>query len=206
MSNPKYLACDTETGGLDPRVNPLLTAYFLLLDEDFAKVDDLSLAIIPNGQYVVLTEEAMKVNGINIDEHRKTALLPIEAAKQLQEFLKKHKVGNSKLTALGQNFEFDRGFLFEQLVPQEAWNKYCIRGYLDTKRIMDFMVDIGMYPSDMTSLEKSVNYLEIEKLGHHDAKNDVIMTIEVYKKLRNMIKNATLNAGQIDQSLLESIE
>lgn len=206
MKNPKYIASDTETGGLLFLEHPLLTAYFVILDEDFEKIDELSLAVLPYGDRTTLTEGAMKVNGINIEEHNKIAISHIEASKQLENFLKKWKIGNNKLTAIGQNFEFDRNFIFYNLLDQEVWNKYCGRGYLDSKRIMDFFVDLEIYPADATSLEKAVVYLEIPKLTHHDAKADTTMTIAVYKKLKNMFKNAINNSGNFDQGLLEAIE
>lgn len=206
MKNPKYIASDTETGGLNFLEHPLLTAYFVILDEDFEKIDELSLAVLPYGDRMTLTEGAMKVNKIDIIEHNKVAISHTEAGKQLEEFLKKHKVGNSKLTAIGQNFEFDRNFIFYNLLDQEVWNKYCGRGYLDTKRIMDFLVDLGIYPADATSLEKAVTYLEIPKLQHHDAKADTTMTIALYNKLKDIVGKMSSNSGSFDQELLESIE
>lgn len=206
MSKPTYLASDTETGGLYVKENPLLTAYFSILDENFELVDELYLKVLPYGQYSVLTEEAMNVNKINIEEHLKVALSHVEAGKQLEEFLKKNKIGNNKLTPIGQNWGFDQNFIFEHLIADKKWQSFCTRGYLDTKRFMDILVDLDMYPSDSTSLEKATTYLGIEKGEHHDAKADTIMTVKVYQKLKNIIKNAVSAAGQTDQNLLESIE
>jgi len=204
---PRYIVADVETGGLNVKKNPLLTAYFLITDENWNKIDDLSLAILPYGPYTVFEDSAMKVNKIDRSEHLKISVEHHIAGKQLEEFLKKHKHGNNKLTPLFQNGQFDFGFIFEHLISNDDWQKFCGRGYLDTKRFMDILVDFGMYPADSTSLEKAVKYLEIEKGDHHTANGDVIMTILVYRRLKEMFcKSVYDSPNQNSFDLLELVE
>lgn len=47
MAKPAFLVCDTETGGLDPRVSPLLSAANLIVDTDFKVIEGFSLKLLP---------------------------------------------------------------------------------------------------------------------------------------------------------------
>ena len=70
MGEAKYLAFDTETGGLISGV-ALLTSHFLVLDNDLKVLDELELTTKPNNGHYVIAPEALEVNKINLIEHHK---------------------------------------------------------------------------------------------------------------------------------------
>jgi oligoribonuclease (3'-5' exoribonuclease) len=43
-----YIWFDTETGGLNPKIHSLLTAYFAIVDKDLNLIAELSLQLKPS--------------------------------------------------------------------------------------------------------------------------------------------------------------
>ena len=104
------LVIDTETTGLSPRFNSLLTVGMLHIDveKDFLKILDSSHIFIRHLSGSV-NPQALKVNKINIEEHNKTAITPNSACKQINQFIDKNSLHKTLL--VGHNLHFDRGFL-----------------------------------------------------------------------------------------------
>lgn len=198
-NNRRFLAFDTETGGINPKVNPILTAYFVLIGDDYSKIDELELKIKASEPYGNVEAEALAVNNIDLEKHNLEAdtLDRLAAADKLREFLKKHK-GKSKsdrLVPLGHNVSFDIKMINEQLIPEKEWDQYISYAIRDTKPVCDFLKDFELLPPEIGNLGSLVKHLNVPKGIAHTAKDDVLMTIEAYRKLGEMVKSLSLGSG-----------
>jgi DNA polymerase III alpha subunit (gram-positive type) len=205
-----YLAFDTETGGLDPKLADVLTLYMAMVDEEFKVIDEIDLKLKPNEGLPRADAGALRVNGINIQNHMAdpATITYNEANVKVIEFFKKYlqKKGRySNLRPFGQNVQFDIDFVQEHIVPKAEWDKYIHYGKVDTKQCVDFLKDAGWFPKDLGSLGSVVEYLGIPKRAAHNAKEDTLMTIDVYKKIMDIMKSKKENGSQQDLiSLLEA--
>lgn len=90
----KLLILDTETGGLDPNINPVF-AIGAVVWEDGKVLDEFEVFIneldIPfNNKAPAVDWEALVVNKIDLDWLRREGLSPREAHIKFHEFLGKH--------------------------------------------------------------------------------------------------------------------
>lgn len=206
-----YTAFDTETGGLDPKKADVLTFYMAIVDESFKIVDEVNLKLKPNGgRLPVAEEQALKVNGINIEQHMADPETVDYATgkKMILELAGKYlkKRGRySNLRPLGQNVQFDLNMTWEHIIPKDEWDKTFHYGVIDTKGITDFLKDAGWFPKELGSLETVVNYLQIPKRAAHNAKEDTLMCVDVYKRMIEIMASKKENSSQQDLiSLLEA--
>ena len=150
----KYLCFDTETGGLEPTKHDLLSVTFFVVNAATDKVEDkLELFIKPEaGEPYRVTAEALKVNKIDLVKHDAIAISTTEAALKVKIFLNNvfmrgHK---ERLIPLGHNVPFDIAFSQIGLGFSKAeWQKYVHYRTLDTATIGRFLVDTGVFPSDV---------------------------------------------------------
>lgn len=203
-----YAPLDAETGGKDPKTSDILTLYIAIADENFMILEDLNLKLKPDTGLPRAEAEALKVNNINLQEHLASPdiITYSEAKKQIVAMLKRHhkKIGKyNNIKPFGQNVQFDLNFIWEHLIPKEEWDKLLHYKVTDTMPCGDFLKDAGWFPSDVGSLTSMVDFFNLPKGTAHTAKDDVLMTIAVYKKMLEMMKN---NKGQSQDliSLLES--
>lgn len=193
----KYVVLDCETGGLDENRHSLLTAYFCVIDERLQKIDDLSLKIKPNDGIYRIDTSALKVNKIDLVKHADGAVTAEVAARQLTIFLSKHtKGGESPLTPVGHNLSFDEKFIKEQLLtqvktgatPEELWDIYFGRDFVDTKGLASVLKLKGRIPEDWsTSLKSMAGLLGTEYKNAHTAEGDVISTINLLRAMLGYI-------------------
>lgn len=185
----KYIALDTETGGTTPDVS-LLTASFMTLDENFNEVARLNLFIKPDDGFYKVTGEALGINGINLGEHDKTAITEKEAGTKLYEFLTEmNPNGEEKLIPIGHNVAFDIKFLQSKIMSQGTWNKFVSYRVLDTGVLAGFFKVVNLLPKDLNgSLGSLAGYYGFNTSMAHTALGDVIMSVEVLKKMIVMIE------------------
>lgn len=205
-----YTWFDTETSGINPKIHSVLTAYFAIYDESLNFVDEIELFLKPDNGEVVAEEQALKVNGINLEEHlRNPRTVTYSIGKEMiLDFFAKHKPkGRNKFRPSGHNIEFDKGFIMSQIMTEEEWSKYIHHNSIDTLRIVTFLQDIGMVPNDVGRLTDLVEHFGITKRDAHDAREDVKMNIEVYKKMKEMLTETKNNVALVSGSdLLKIVE
>tara|TARA_Y100000034_G_C6910079_1_gene424074 strand:+ start:11580 stop:12305 length:726 start_codon:yes stop_codon:yes gene_type:complete len=187
-----FIGSDGETGGFRPENSSLLTAYFAVLDKDGELIDELDLSTKPDDGEYKYTQEALDVNGIDLKEHDKIAITYTEASKLLIDFLEKHtESGKNKLTLLGQNVGFDRNFfIYHLLMDNESlWQKYFTDYIEDTLLIAGRLKNAKVLQTKggKLKLESLCEVFSIP-LDAHKAKDDTLATIEVWKRLKLMIK------------------
>ena len=208
MSKAKYLAFDTETGGLDETRNPILTAYFAIIGEDYGTLDELYLFIKPEAPFDVVEQGALDVNKIDMAKHlERSDLITREQAKsQLTSFLKKNKPKGAKVKPLGHNVDFDIRMVKAQILPHKEWESLIHYGKIDTKMAGDLLKEAGWLPPEIGTLGSLVKHFGIAQLGAHDAKNDTLMTVEAYKKLIDMLASKKDSGGDTSLDVLSLLE
>jgi len=85
MKADTILFIDTETGGIQPGKNSLLSLALVVWKE--SKII-ASTEILINDGVLNVTEKALEINGIDLEEHKKKAVSPAVALQQFDDFLK----------------------------------------------------------------------------------------------------------------------
>lgn len=200
------LVFDTETGGLDPKEHSLLTAYFCIVDKDWNILDELDLKVKPDDGVYNVQEAAMKINKIDLEEHDKIAITYSEAKKLLKEFLQRNKIKGKRnhFMPMGQNINFDIGFIKATILPEKDYKASGINySFLDTKQLVDYLKWSGIFPDSMrTNLGAIVDYLGLPKRNAHEAKDDVLMTIDVFKGLTDLFREKAKGSSSLKTKLL----
>lgn len=193
-----YIALDAEMGGIDLKYS-LLTVYFRVLNEEFQFVDELYLRLKPdNGEYIV-SARGMEVNQINLVDHDKIAITYTDG----KDVIRKWLYGISKLpnykrmSPIGHQFDGDLRHIWDKIMPREKWEAYVSYRKRDTSSIAEALRDSGIIPSNVMgeegvsgSLSSLAEFFKVSPDGNlHDAKVDTILTIEVYKKMVNLLKS-----------------
>lgn len=178
---------DTETGGRDKAIHSLLTLYAVVLYDDLSSTNlELDLKIKPdNGKYVC-ENEALAINKINLVEHDEVA--ESESAckiKTIDFLLQARALAGNKLVIAGHNVGFDVGFVQSKLISPGAWNMIFDPKTLDTLTIAR---DLAKTPTGANlpkskKLESLAQFFNISCGTFHDAKADVLTTIELLKRL-----------------------
>lgn len=185
-----FIAFDCETGGFDAETRSLLEAYFLVFDENFTPVADLHLFIKPDkGVPYQVDAEALEVNGINLVEHDKKAMTLQDAKTKLYNFLETTNPGGAqKMVPVGQNVYFDLDFLFNCLVRDKTWKKYCSYHVVDTAGIAQLMKIMGLMPIDnKTSLGELAKFFNIKTGKLHGAKEDTVVSVKVFRAMKELL-------------------
>jgi len=204
------LCLDSETGGLDPKKADILTLYMAMTDENLKIVDELDLKLKPNDRLPIVEAGAMEVNKINLEKHLAdpNTLTYSQAKISIINFAKKYlkKTGRySNLIPLGQNVSFDLAMIWEYVIPKDEWESIFSYNVEDTKTACLFLKRCGWLPPETGTLKSLVEFFGIAKREAHEAKGDVHMTLDVYKKMIELMKSKK-EGGQTQDliSLLES--
>lgn len=180
-----YLAIDTETGGIKPEQGNLLSLYLAVLDKNFKMIDELDLLVKPDTGGYLVTAEALRINKIDLVAHNEKALTYKQASNLIKFFLSRHATEDAKLTLLGQNTGFDVDFLTHCVVAPDLWKSLVnYSGALDVGTIANYLKLKGLLPKELKiSLGAICKHLGIPTGQAHNAKSDVLMSIEAIKKL-----------------------
>lgn len=214
MADQFYLAGDCESGGLSTDQD-LLTLYLAIVDEDLKVLEELDLKLKPNdGRLPVAEAGALKVNGIDLHKHladpetitygdAKTKIVAM-----IKKYLKK-KGRYSNIRPLFYNASFDIGFIQAHVLPFEEWDSLISYNVVDPKVVVNFLKDSGWLPPDLGTLVSVVKHFNVSMQGSaHTAKVDTLATLEVYKKILEMMASKKDGGGSgqgVDLiSLLES--
>jgi DNA polymerase III epsilon subunit-like protein len=211
MSKRRYiLAFDTETGGLEPGDADLLTFYGGLFDEDLKLVEELNLKLKPDdGRLPIAEAQALKVNGIDIKAHLNDpeTVTYSEGNSKLVAMLRKYlkKTGRySNIRPFGYNVPFDIKWVQHYMLRPTEWNSILHYKHIDVMQNVDFLKECGWFPSDLGSLGTVVEYLQLPKRSAHNAKEDTLMTVDVHKKLLELMKSK--KDGGPTQDLISLLE
>ena len=183
-----YFAFDTETGGLTPEQD-ILSIYAAMLDENLQILEELDLKLKPNDRRVINAEVgALKVNKIDIAKHMAdpATIDYATAGKLLIDMAKRHLKKNGRFSNIrpyGYNVPCDKDFVTAYLITPKEWTSIFHYKSRDVMTGVDFLKDRGWFPKEIGSLGTVVEFLGLPVRAAHIAKNDILMTIDVDKKL-----------------------
>jgi oligoribonuclease (3'-5' exoribonuclease) len=200
MATQYRIATDAETGSLKPKEGDLLTIYVAVVDENDKILEDLDLLLKPdNGRLPIADADALKKNGINLQEHlaNPNTITYGDAKKLIVTMLKKYrepgKYRNQKL--YGFNVRFDRDFIKEYLLNDEEYDNLLHYKVVDVADGVDFLKRCGWMPPSIGTLVSCVEHFQVPLGKAHTAKDDVLMTIEVDKRIMALMESKKNNSG-----------
>lgn len=210
-----YMPFDSETGGLDEHKADMLTWYGCIMDEEYKILDEVYLKLKPNdGRLPIAEAGALKVNGINIQAHLADpeTITYKEGQERVESMIRRHLKRNgrfSNITPMGYNVPFDERWSKKYIIPQEVWISLLHYKTHDVMQAVDFLKKAGWFPKTLGSLSTVVDYLGIPTRNAHNAKEDTLMTIDVDKKIMEIMRSkkesgGSSGAGQDLISLLEA--
>ena len=178
-----YLHMDCEMGGRDLKYS-LLTAYFMVTDDKFKFISDLSLKVKPDDGDYVLSGQGMSVNKIDIIEHDKIAIPYKQAKPLLYDFLKRFAGSNGKLTPVGHGVRGDIAHVQKALISEGSWEQHCTYHYIDTSVVLQFLRACGKMPLDCDgSVGALAKYFGLQVDGDlHDERVDTKLTSAILEK------------------------
>ena len=185
-----YLVIDCETGGLDPKTNPVLQIAMRLYREDGTTDMTFNKTIEWSGADQPINVGAIKVNSYKFTDGYNPRAVAIE----LVQFLA--AVANRGFTTLlGQNLQFDIDFIEAFLNRQgfTDWKEPFRYRRLDTSAIALFLVEANLLPYDMRFNLKAMYgyFFKCDIPEAHNALGDVEATWKVFQALLNLIRTST---------------
>jgi len=187
-----FIALDIETGGIGDDKS-LLTACFVFCkkvagNNQIEIIDSFDLIIKPNDDVYHVTAESLQINRIDLKEHNRQAITEREAGQKLYNVLKNwYTLANStKLIPIGHNVAFDIRRITNTLVSLGSWESFVSYRVIDTCTIAQFLRITGKLPNSLScSLVNLGDYFRCKPIDGkpHEAKYDVLMTINVLEKL-----------------------
>jgi DNA polymerase III subunit epsilon len=182
----RLLFIDTETGGLDPEKHSLLSVAMVVW-EDMEITDSLELLI--NDGILSVTDEALAINKIDIEKHKKSAMSPSQAIEQILLFTSRHFPRQRKITVAGHNVQLDISFLkilFSR--NKKDFSKFFSHRIIDTSSILHYLYLAGYLKQRAISSDDAFELFEIKVDGRHTASGDAMASAELFNKLLYLTK------------------
>lgn len=177
----RLVFCDTETGGLSPETDALLSIG--LADwVDGQILDTTEIFVDPEG--LVCGAKAMEVNGIDLDVHLAYSVSRSDAAKLLRDWCRPR----GRVILAGHNLGFDLAFL-KPLFGPGMWSASFSHRVLDTMQVLLFLGHAGLIPEGIGKLDQAIAHfgLAMPEGKRHTALADALATAELYSRLLQVI-------------------
>jgi len=187
MSN-KVLFIDTETGGLNPQKNSLLSVGLVVWENGVIKAK--KEIFIRNENYVV-SPYALKFNNMNLSEVYDLGLSGSKFESVLNEFLNSNFDTSKKVIIGGHNINFDVSFLKKYFENENLdFSSIFSHRYIDTSSICKFAYHSSLVEYDISSSDKAFEYFDIKVTNRHSALGDAEATAKLYSSLINLVSNS----------------
>ncbi len=191
----KLLYLDTETGGLDAKVNPVLQISGIV-EIDSVVVQEFDLRLRPHPS-AVIDSKALSINCLDPERlHDPDRLEPIDAYKKLKSifltYINKYDK-KDKLYLVGQNVHFDYGFLLE------LWNRQgdnYLGSFIHYHKIDLIALTAAMRLAHKLPTDERLPSMKLEALCSyfqmppqtHDSMSDIRQTREIFQKYVGFLK------------------
>lgn len=186
--NEKILFIDTETGGQIPGKHSLLSVALVVWDIKYSIEDSIELFLYSNNY--TYTEEAIKINKFNIEEHNSKAISANDFIKSIDSFCIKHFPEGYLIPLGGHNIQFDVGFLKALYSSQnKSFGSRFSHRMVDTYSIGKYLFDCNLLNIDFLSSTKLFLNFKISIENRHSALDDAKATALLYEKMIALLKN-----------------
>ncbi len=187
-----FIFLDTETGGLDPYKDNLLSVGLVSGDGE-----DTMEFYVKESDNIVNGDEAKSVNNIDIELVKKIGVSPKEAISKIHSFIEicKSKNNDKNPIFVGHNIAFDLAFV-RKLYSLAGYNqpRFSHRT-IDTHSLIYFQVLQNKLPASSASSGEAFKLFEVhvDKTKRHTALGDAVATRELFFKL--VLKTLAENEG-----------
>lgn len=136
MSIQTFISVDTETGGLFPDQNPLLSVGIGVYALDpatlvYTTVSENEWTLRPSQfQGVTVDPKAISTNQLDLEALERDGYLAADVAANICAVLDNAKKAGGRFHVLGQNYAFDRGFL-HRYIPDPAFHRLDLNVQVD---------------------------------------------------------------------------
>jgi len=175
-------AIDIETTGLDPRYHDIIEIAIQPLTDKFEIDPDIKPFVerIKARRPHHASPKAMEINGLDLNKGDEY----LYVLHQLEAWFSEYDI--AKIQILGQNVDFDRAFIEEQL--PELGNMFSHRDIRDSQRLARAINDLAVLRGEKPPFENLGLVALREALGitgsvAHRALDDAIDSAKVYKAL-----------------------
>lgn len=214
QASREFVVIDLETGGFSPQKHAVLQVAAILFREG-KPVGEFEVKSGPmqlGGPCV--TEDALKANGIDLDEHMKVAVPEEEAFSRLKDWFQVEcgfgRKKENRPWVVGQNLGFDLRFLqaMSDRVKVPVWYFIDPKKTIDTLQIARALQFKGALPEGSAKLEelaKSLGVAAAER--YHDALEDCRVTGRVFLRLVGLMvptQTITVESGPEDPVVREA--
>jgi len=185
----KILYLDTETTGLDPKVNDIIQIGGIF-EKDGVVIEEFNIKMQP-ANYDNISPEALETNGFTIEQ-----IKTFQTQKQgYEEFLKKLSTfvdrydKNDKMSLVGQNCRFDIDMmigLFEKVDRKGLFFAFFdLTHYFDVMSVCKALKHMGYINVEKCNLDALSAYFGVVNNKAHDALEDVRVTKQIYGMLKD---------------------
>lgn len=182
-----YVALDTETGGTRPVEDfSLLEVGAVVFNRDGVVLDELELAVQPEGGIYRVTPGAMNVNHIDLVEHATRAVPAGQAAQLLTAFVAPF----NKPVLVGWNVAFDREYVATHLLGEAMMMKLFNYRTMDLHAAMNVaaLADRMPYTKGLEQTARFFGLLGDDERQEHRALGDTHLTVQVFNRMRQFIR------------------
>lgn len=180
----RYLVLDTETGGLSEKDYDILSIGYVVTNK--------SLRVLTKGEILIkadpsrVSEEALKVNGINLEEHNAVAYTAQQAAAKLDLVVTKYWK-EKKPTIIGQNIPFDVKFV-KTIFEGTGMSFTPHYKSIDLRTVWQLLLALGKVSTPDSKQDTILDYLGIESKGkRHTALTDAENVLRILKEIKKHI-------------------
>jgi len=188
------LVLDTETGGLNPKEHSLLTVAGIAWTPDRQPAPLFSFYV--REHQVNVTQEAMKINRVDLQKVEEEGLSPKEAVEAIRYALDHHYgPSREKVMLCGHNVDFDKQFL-RRLYREagEVFQDDFSNKTLDTVAIFQFFMAAGLVPPGKASGDRMFASMGIPvpDAHRHTALGDAWATALSLSRMAQSVKRGQL--------------
>lgn len=171
----KLVFLDTETGGINPKVNSLLSIGLVIWEDK--KIIFEKEFFLKEEQYNI-TPKAMEINKLNLDELKKNGIEKNKIKEEITKIIKRNF--EDKAILAGHNINFDISFIKTIFTEEEFMNLFSYRS-IDTASIIKY---ISIKKNiNLTSLDDAIKYYNLKIEKRHSALDDAIVTAKIFNLL-----------------------
>ena len=187
----RIVVVDSETGGVDPGIHPLISLAAVVLDRGFNVLDTFEVLVNEGDEYAI-TEESIAIHGITRPQIQARGLDPHLVVAQFHAFLTRFfpKLGGEKVVLAGHNVHFDRGFLVRLYnLADLEFDRFFSRRMIDAASVYGFLAMAGLVPETDLSSEAMFRTLGITSSprSRHDALTDALATAAALGAMIDML-------------------
>ncbi len=180
-----FIVLDTETGGLDPLTQSLLSVGLV----DWT--GERALEFLVKEPEIVTVPESMKVNHIDLEKLKAEGLTPVQACERLEQYVEDcSRAAGEQVMLVGHNVAFDIAFLRRiHKIANYPFSQVFSHRTVDTHTLLWALVQRGKLPPEVMSSDAAFAHFGLmpPEALRHTALGDAWATRDLLLKLLEMV-------------------